>query len=314
MPGADIGLRAEDPTIATALKSLGYATGQFGKNHFGDRDEFLPTAHGFDEFFGNLYHLNAEEEPELDDYPTEEDFPDFRKNFGPRGVIHSWANAGRHPAHRGHRAADEGADEDHRRRGRSRGAAVHDRRQGERHPVLRLAEHHAHALPHPHQGRQQGQGRPLAVGVPRHDVRPRRAGRLGAGLPRRERPRREHDRHVLHRQRAAHEQLAGRRHDAVPQREELELGGRLPGAGDGPLARAHPGRTGAQRHRQPRRLVRHPARGCRRHRRRRPAEGGHRAGRYDVQGAPRRPQPARLRHRSRRREPAPALLLRLRRR
>src|SRR6188472_4791020 len=92
MPGADIGLRAEDPTIATALKNLGYATGQFGKNHFGDRDEFLPTAHGFDEFFGNLYHLNAEEEPEHPDYPSEEDFPDFRKRFGPRGVIPSWAN------------------------------------------------------------------------------------------------------------------------------------------------------------------------------------------------------------------------------
>jgi arylsulfatase len=92
MPGADVGLRAEDPTIATALKSLGYATGQFGKNHFGDRDEFLPTMHGFDEFFGNLYHLNAEEEPELFDYPSEEDFPGFRKRFGPRGVIHSWAN------------------------------------------------------------------------------------------------------------------------------------------------------------------------------------------------------------------------------
>ena len=93
LPGADIGLRAEDPTIATALKAQGYATGQFGKNHLGDRDEFLPTAHGFDEFFGNLYHLNAEEEPELDDYPNEEEFPDFRKNFGPRGVIHSWADS-----------------------------------------------------------------------------------------------------------------------------------------------------------------------------------------------------------------------------
>src|SRR4051794_17589499 len=92
MPGADIGLRAEDPTIAELLKSLGYATGQFGKNHFGDRDDFLPTAHGFDEFFGNLYHLNAEEEPELEDYPTEHEVPNFRKNFGPRGVIHSWAN------------------------------------------------------------------------------------------------------------------------------------------------------------------------------------------------------------------------------
>jgi arylsulfatase A-like enzyme len=92
MPGADVGLRAEDPTIATALKNEGYATGQFGKNHFGDRDEFLPTAHGFDEFFGNLYHLNAEEEPEHPDYPTEEDFPEFRENFGPRGVLRSWAN------------------------------------------------------------------------------------------------------------------------------------------------------------------------------------------------------------------------------
>jgi arylsulfatase len=92
LPGADLGLRDEDPTVATALKAQGYATGQFGKNHLGDRDEFLPTRHGFDEFFGNLYHLNAEEEPELDDYPSEEEFPDFRKNFGPRGVIHSWAN------------------------------------------------------------------------------------------------------------------------------------------------------------------------------------------------------------------------------
>ena len=89
LPGADIGLRAEDPTIAELLKPLGYATGQFGKNHFGDRDEFLPTAHGFDEFFGNLYHLNAEEEPENPDY-----FKDaaLRKRFGPRGVIQSFAD------------------------------------------------------------------------------------------------------------------------------------------------------------------------------------------------------------------------------
>jgi arylsulfatase A-like enzyme len=92
LPGADIGLRDKDPTIATALKDLGYATGQFGKNHFGDRDEFLPTAHGFDEFFGNLYHLNAEEEPEHSDYPDPAEFPNFRSRFGPRGVIRSWAN------------------------------------------------------------------------------------------------------------------------------------------------------------------------------------------------------------------------------
>ncbi len=89
LPGAPLGLQAQDPTIATALKAQGYATGQFGKNHLGDRDEHLPTVHGFDEFFGNLYHLNAEEEPELPDYPKD---PEFRKKFGPRGVLHTWAN------------------------------------------------------------------------------------------------------------------------------------------------------------------------------------------------------------------------------
>jgi arylsulfatase A-like enzyme len=73
------------------LKPLGYATGQFGKNHFGDLNKYLPTAHGFDEFFGNLYHLNAEEEPENVDYPPEEDFPQFHARFKPRGVMHSWA-------------------------------------------------------------------------------------------------------------------------------------------------------------------------------------------------------------------------------
>jgi arylsulfatase A-like enzyme len=89
MPGATVGLQAEDPTIAELLKPLGYATGQFGKNHLGDRDEYLPTMHGFDEFFGNLYHLNAEEEPELPDYPKD---PEFKKKFGPRGVLHCLAD------------------------------------------------------------------------------------------------------------------------------------------------------------------------------------------------------------------------------
>ncbi|QPM88996.1 arylsulfatase [Pseudooceanicola algae] len=89
LPGADVGLQADDVTIASALKDLGYTTGQFGKNHLGDKDEFLPTNHGFDEFFGNLYHLNAEEEPENFNYPQD---PEFRENFGPRGVIHSYAD------------------------------------------------------------------------------------------------------------------------------------------------------------------------------------------------------------------------------
>ena len=92
MPGAPEGISEKDPTIAEMLKPLGYATGQFGKNHLGDRDEMLPTNHGFDEFFGNLYHLNAEEEPELPDYPDPAQFPDFRKKFGPRGVIHSYSD------------------------------------------------------------------------------------------------------------------------------------------------------------------------------------------------------------------------------
>ena len=91
VPAAPVGLQAEDPTIAELLKPLGYATGQFGKNHLGDLNKFLPTAHGFDEFFGNLYHLNAEEEPELPDYPDPKDFPQFRERFGPRGVMHCWA-------------------------------------------------------------------------------------------------------------------------------------------------------------------------------------------------------------------------------
>ena len=89
LPGADLGLRPEDPTIAEMLKPLGYATGQFGKNHLGDRNAFLPTVHGFDEFYGNLYHLNAEEEPELPDYPKS---PAFRGKYGPRGVLDSKAS------------------------------------------------------------------------------------------------------------------------------------------------------------------------------------------------------------------------------
>jgi arylsulfatase A-like enzyme len=90
LPGATVGLQKEDPTIAELLKAQGYATGQFGKNHLGDRNEYLPTVHGFDEFYGNLYHLNAEEEPELPDYPKD---PTFRAKFGPRGVLDCKASA-----------------------------------------------------------------------------------------------------------------------------------------------------------------------------------------------------------------------------
>jgi arylsulfatase len=111
MPGAALGMRPEDPTIARLLKEQGYTTGQFGKNHLGDKDEMLPSNHGFDEFFGNLYHLNAEEEPELRDYPPAKDFPDFKKNFGPRGghavllMVQHDAHALPHPPQEGKRGA-----------------------------------------------------------------------------------------------------------------------------------------------------------------------------------------------------------------
>ena len=90
IPGSTRGIQKSDPTLAEVLKAQGYATGQFGKNHLGDRNEFLPTVHGFDEWFGNLYHLNAEEEPEELDYPGQKN-PAYKQKFGPRGVLHTWA-------------------------------------------------------------------------------------------------------------------------------------------------------------------------------------------------------------------------------
>ena len=90
LPGSTRGIQTSDPTLAEVLKSQGYATGQFGKNHLGDRNEFLPTVHGFDEWFGNLYHLNAEEEPEELDYPGQKN-PQYLEKYGPRGVLHTWA-------------------------------------------------------------------------------------------------------------------------------------------------------------------------------------------------------------------------------
>ena len=97
IPGSARGIQKSDPTLAEVLKSLGYATAQFGKNHLGDRNEFLPTMHGFDEWFGNLYHLNAEEEPEELDYPGHKN-PEYLKKYGPRGVLHTWATQKDNPS------------------------------------------------------------------------------------------------------------------------------------------------------------------------------------------------------------------------
>ncbi len=118
LPGAPEGMQKEDPTIAGLLKPHGYMTGQFGKNHLGDRDDMLPTAHGFDEFYGNLYHLNAEEEPEHPDYFKN---AELKKKFGPRGVIRSSCRR----QDRGHGPPHPQANGDDRRRRHRRGDQVH---------------------------------------------------------------------------------------------------------------------------------------------------------------------------------------------
>ncbi len=238
LPGADFGLRPEDPTIAELLKPLGYATAQFGKNHIGDLDEHLPTNHGFDEFFGNLYHLNAEEEPEHEDYPKD---PAFKKRFGPRGVIHSWAqpdgtqkieDTGPLTRKRMETIDDEVT---------ARTLEYLDEVTAGGQAVLPLVERDAHALPHAREGgapRHQRPGR-----VQRRHGRARRPRRHDPRQARRARHRRRHHRHVLDRQRPALQLLAGRRHHAVPLREEQQLGGRLPRAGVPALAGEVAGRA-----------------------------------------------------------------------
>ena len=223
MPGAPVGLQAEDPTIAELLKPLGYATGQFGKNHSGDRNEFLPTVHGFDEFFGNLYHLNAEEEPEMPDYPNERTSPSSRKKFGPRGVLHCWATDKDDPTEQprwgrvGKQKIEDTGPLTKKRMETCDDefvAAAKDfiKRQHEAgKPFFVLVQHHAHAPAHAHQAGEPRPGRPLAVALPRHDDRPRQERRRDARPAGRARHRRRHDRHVQHRQRAAHELLARRR-------------------------------------------------------------------------------------------------------
>ena len=306
IPGMDIGLQAEDVTIAELLKPLGYATGQFGKNHLGDLNKYLPTVHGFDEFFGNLYHLNAEEEPELPNWPPAEDFPHFRERFGPRGVIHSWAT-------------DEDDDTEDERFGRVGKQRIEDtgpltKKRMEtiddevlEHGLDFIERQHAAGTPffvwlnttHMHLRTHTEAGEPraggaLAVALPRHDDRPRQAGRRGARQARRARDRREHDRRLLDRQRAAHEHVAGWRHDPVPEREEHELGGRLPRPRADPLAGEDRGGHGLERDRPAPRLAADVPRRRRRAGHRREAEGGPRGRRHDLQGPHRRVQPAAL--------------------
>ncbi len=194
IPAAPVGMSDKIVTIAALLKEQGYATGQFGKNHLGDLNSMLPTNHGFDEFFGNLYHLNAEEEPEMYDYPPEKDFPNFNKTFGPRGVIHSWATDKDDPTVEPRwgkvgkqKIEDTGpltkkrmetCDDDFVAAANGLHQAAGQGRQA----VLRLAQHHAHAPVHAHQAEEPGPGRALAVAVPRHDDRPRQERRARCSI------------------------------------------------------------------------------------------------------------------------------------
>ena len=206
MPGATVGLQKEDPTIAELLKPLGYATGQFGKNHLGDRNEFLPTVHGFDEFFGNLYHLNAEEEPELPDYPKD---PKFKEMFGPRGVLHCkatdkddptvdprWGRVGKQTIEDTGpltKKRMETVDEEIT----DRAIAWMEQQVEGRQAVLPLVQHDGHALPHARRRKRPRQERPGPVQRPHG--RARRTHRHDARQARRTRHRRQHDRHVLDR-------------------------------------------------------------------------------------------------------------------
>jgi hypothetical protein len=259
MPGAPQGLQAEDPTIAELLKPHGYMTGQFGKNHLGDRDEHLPTNHGFDEFFGNLYHLNLEEEPELPDYPTGE----MRKKIAPRGVIHSYA---------------DGRVEDTGPLTKKRMETVDEEVLAATKDFIQRADKadkpffvwfnatRMHVFTHL---------KPESEGVTGHGIYPdgmvehdHHVGELlnlldELGIEK------KYDCGVLHRQRCRGVYLARRRHNSLPRREGHNLGGRIPGTRRRSLAGQDPGGQGGQRHRLPRGLAAH-ALG---HRRRAPHQG-----------------------------------------
>jgi len=152
IPGAEAGLQAEDPTIAELLRPLGYATGQFGKNHLGDRDEFLPSNHGFDEFYGNLYHLNAEEEPEEADYPNH--LPESLLPR-PRGVIHSFSDGRVEDTGPLTRKRMETIDDDVT----DRTIDFIERAVAGDTPFFCLVELNSHAFSHPHPGRGKGHQR-----------------------------------------------------------------------------------------------------------------------------------------------------------
>ena len=262
-PGAPMGMSQLDPSIGGLLKNLGYATGQFGKNHVGDRNESLPTVNGFDEFFGNLYHLNAEEEPELPDYPKD---PAYLAKFGPRGVLKCKATDRDDPT------VDPRFGKIGKQTIEDTGALTKKR--------METIDDETSAAAIDFMKRQQAAGKPFFCWfnatrmhlrthvraessrplhprrqrIHRRHARARRHRRHAAQGARRHGHRQRHHRRLLQRQRSAHEHLAGRRHDLVPLREEHQLGRRLPRAVPGALAGGHQARHGHQRADEPQRL------------------------------------------------------------
>ncbi len=162
LPGAKEGLQARDVTIAELLKAQGYKTGQFGKNHLGDRDEHLPTAHGFHEFYGSLYHLNAEQEPEHPDYFKN---PEMQKKYATRGVLHTWANPDGTQKIELTGAADHQAHGNGGRRVHEGSAALHGRVQEGQQALLPVVERHAHAHLDPSLARS-ARARPVSASIP----------------------------------------------------------------------------------------------------------------------------------------------------
>ena len=280
---------------------MGYATGQFGKNHLGDLNEFLPTVHGFDEFFGYLYHLDAMEDPCASQLPAGAQGHGRPAQHGPfvgdghattppnsRAGARSASNGSRTPAtlypKRMETVDDEILDND---------AEVHRQGAQRQEAVLRLAQSDAHARRHAsfRQVRVDAQlGERLEHPGSRHGAA-RRCRRLGHEVPERQRPRRQHDRRLHHRQRRRELHLAGWRPDAVRRRQGHRPRGRLPRAGDRPLARQGAGWQGRERHRLRARLVPDPRRRGRQPEHRRRVQGREEDRRPDLQGPSRRLRP-----------------------
>ena len=212
LPGAKEGLQARDVTIADLLKAQGYMTGQFGKNHLGDLDEHLPTAHGFQEFMGSLYHLNAEDEPEHEDYFKRDD---LRKKYGTRGVIHTWANPDGTQKIESTGPLNKKRMETDRRRGHQGNDPLHGRREEGRQAVFPLVELDPHAHLDAAEGSVARQDR--SRHLPRRHARARRARRPAARRAEGDGSRPEHHRDVLDRQRRREIHVARRRHVAVPR-------------------------------------------------------------------------------------------------